>query len=129
MKLEAGKYYRTRDERKAYVAAVLSPFKHLDPDFLAIGWIEGSDSALARMWNPNTGAFITDDSCQADLVAEWKEPKIIKGWLNIYSENSVGDIVTGYIYPTLERARSVSNNSNVRAICEISCVEGDGLNN
>jgi hypothetical protein len=73
MQLEAGKFYRTRDGRKAYVAHLVNPF--LRRDFCIGGYIEDEGDELFT-WNKN-GRF-SDDRVgfehPSDLVAEWTDP-------------------------------------------------------
>jgi hypothetical protein len=64
MKLEANKYYRTRDGRKAYVAAIA--LEEIGTSYPVVGWIK-------------TGFFTWEiDGCagcgkEYDLIAEWTD--------------------------------------------------------
>jgi hypothetical protein len=72
LKLEAGKYYRTRDKRRAYVAAVGCPFGGAQECEQGIGWIEGSGE---HSWTTSGRFFGDKEEANADLVAEWREPR------------------------------------------------------
>jgi hypothetical protein len=73
MKIEAGKFYTTRDGRKAYVATDSNPFCASDPS-PCIGWVDGEEYVFS---NCNEGWTTTgryhDESRQSefDLVSEW----------------------------------------------------------
>jgi hypothetical protein len=71
MKIEAGKYYKTQDGRRAFVSC-LEPFTHLHP-VIYIGVIEGEPDTSYR-WDVN-GVFCCNGSCtELNLVSEWVEP-------------------------------------------------------
>lgn len=72
MKIEAGKYYRTRCGRKAYVDVIFSPnpFSGRKPQVPVRGYID----ALEYYWT-SSGRISEDYASHADLVAEWIEPK------------------------------------------------------
>jgi hypothetical protein len=63
MKIEAGKLYRTRDGRKAFVA-------RFGYDLSFSGLIEGN--LAADYWYPSGRSF-DEDEPHLDLVAEWDE--------------------------------------------------------
>ena len=69
IKLESGRYYTTRDERKAYVAG-LCPFEGVNEVVRAAGWIEGFDGMYA--WGL-TGRWSLGEERPYDLVAEWED--------------------------------------------------------
>ena len=73
MKIEAGKYYRTRDGRKAYVSAVIleNPFgsPRFECDYPCRGFIE--DSGYSS-WQLN-GKWAHENNDSTDLVAEWSD--------------------------------------------------------
>jgi hypothetical protein len=68
LKLEAGKYYRTRDGRKAYVAAVLVNPLGSSPCFPFAGFV---DSAECRWNERGTSAYCGQRG--VDLIAD--EPR------------------------------------------------------
>lgn len=70
LNIEAGKYYRTRGGRKAFVAAVSLP----DPSsgVRATHPVHGLIGGFSRNWTLD-GHY--RDSHGDDLVAEWKEPR------------------------------------------------------
>lgn len=71
--VEFGKYYRTREGHKAYVAATLPPFQGVDRIYQSLGWIDGFRSVFA--WTVDGKYALNDDEQDAyDLIAEWSEP-------------------------------------------------------
>lgn len=71
MKIEPGKLYKTRDERKAIIYAVYE--KQFEPIHGAI--------YFDNEWNSSTweqdGSFVCySNSHEADLISEWEEPKL-----------------------------------------------------
>lgn len=77
MKLEAGKFYRTRSGLKARVLCTDAPGD--DP---CIGYTEhdsGAPRAFAREWQTNGRYLKTVKECEFDLISEWiDEPKTKK---------------------------------------------------
>jgi hypothetical protein len=70
--LQAGKYYRTRDGRKAFVAAVVPPSPFGKHKFTNFGYIDDEDGVFT--WGA-AGHYNEDLSQGAyDLVAPWSEP-------------------------------------------------------
>lgn len=74
MILKAGCYYKTRDGRKAYVAAVGAPFAR-NITWAAIGWIV--DCGEVQCWSlaGEYEAPCRKMESQRDLVSEWREPR------------------------------------------------------
>ncbi|MGG7581717.1 hypothetical protein [Rhizobium sp. Nf11,1] len=118
--LEAGKYYRTRDGRKAFVSGT-NPFSE-GSHIRAIGVVYGNG---VQGWDLS-GAFSSLGGHGLDLVDEWVEPKRIKGWLNVYPENDESFDIVKY-HPTREQA-DVSALSTRIACIKIDVLEGEGLN-
>ena len=114
MKLEAGKYYKTRNGLKAYVEFIRqdNPFRDYIPEYPAIGFIE---SYGEQMWKTN-GEFNTSIENELDLISEWREPIKISGWVNLY------DTFTSMLYKTEEEANSVERQGR-RACIYVSGVE------
>jgi len=83
LKIEAGKYYRTRDGRKARIDCIIEPVMG-KLKYPCVGELEGWLSKTPPSWQLD-GSFDSVEREQ-DLVAEWKEPKRIKGWMNIYDQ-------------------------------------------
>ncbi|CUW85644.1 hypothetical protein N5C66_03725 [Rhizobium pusense] len=121
--LEAGKFYRTRDGRKAFVSGI-NPF----PDGSHIRAIGVVVDEGVQGWDLN-GAFTLELEHRLDLVAEWVEPKRIKGWVAIWAKGGDHSLVAccSHIYKTLEAAKA-DNFSNVACYAEIDVLEGHGLN-
>lgn len=77
LKLEQGKFYRTRDGRKAFVAAVIkpSPFSNSANGYPVVVYL---DHELFRRFYNLDGSLDSDGSPSClDLVAEWREPQQI----------------------------------------------------
>ena len=114
MKLEAGKYYKTRNGLKAYVEFIRqdSLFGDYLTKYPAMGFIE---SYGEQMWKTN-GEFNTSIENELDLISEWREPIKISGWVN------VSDIFTSGLYKTKEEADFCAGQSR-RACIYVSGVE------
>ncbi|MET4294738.1 hypothetical protein ABIB06_006571 [Bradyrhizobium sp. LB8.2] len=134
LKLEAGKYYRTRDGRKAFVGCVGNPFQQNQCEWDgAIGWVETNGGCQYRESWREDGRAAAATNHDLDLVAEWKEPKRIKGWVNVflltdkYGPN-LGESITRP-YATREEAdKDVDRWETPRFACiEIDVLEGQGL--
>jgi len=132
--LEAGKYYKTRDGRKAFVGALNqpSPFGNLKDMYPAAGYIEGEDSA--RSWMLNGELYNNAKAFEADLVAEWVEPKRIKGWVNIYAakmnpdDGDIQDVRVGQVVHNTRELAAKYQLGKLIACIEIDVLEGHGLN-
>lgn len=69
MKLEAGRWYRTRDGRKAFVG-----FNHsVRKSSQWVGYIDGQESLYSWSYS---GLYCSDIGSDFDLVAEWAKPKL-----------------------------------------------------
>ena len=69
MKLEAGKYYRTRDGQKAFIGAT-DPFGNAETHYKAVGFTDGGYCHWAI-----DGRFWSSKEDGLDIVSEWKEPR------------------------------------------------------
>ncbi len=67
MKIEAGKYYKTRDGRKARVYVTDAENR----DFPVHGFLSGEQ----LMWTLEGTFYVSLDPSVRDLVSEWVEPK------------------------------------------------------
>lgn len=124
--LEAGKYYRTRDGRKAYIVGQ-NPFDKDDADigFPFGGFVRGGNGDCLEWWRGDGRFEVREDAM--DLVAEWVEPKRIKGFIALkYTGNSFV-AVTSHVHGTLEEAMKMFK-GDTSAIVEIDILEGVGLN-
>lgn len=120
--LEAGKYYRTRDGRKAVVIGC-SPFASTNSNYRVAGFIE--DFSIGAAWK--TDGKWGDGLDNRDLVAEWVEPKRIKGWVNIRLVD--GRFNFGMLHATHgEALKLIDAREPVLACIEIDVLEGEGLN-
>lgn len=75
MKLEAGKWYKTRDGRKAFVG-FQNPFSKV-----WVGYIEGEP--LQRVWSPD-GKWNSPNEYCLDLISEWIDAPAVgsSAWAN-----------------------------------------------
>lgn len=118
--LEEGKYYRTRGGKKAFVAGT-NPFN--DEGMCAVvGFIDGKLGYVS--WD-RKGAWLSAPGDSFDLVAEWVEPKRIKGFLAI-GQRVTGDIKGTHAEAVQEFAK-YGDVSNIRAVIEVDVLEGHGL--
>lgn len=115
IKLEAGKYYRTHGGDKVFIAGK-SPFEKRPFEFC--GFVENQGT---QSWTAEGKFFTGKNSSAYDIVAEWKEPKRVKGWLAIgvgYADAKIED--------TREEALKAFGGDAVACI-EIDVLEGQGL--
>ena len=113
LKIEAGRYYKTRDGRKAFVMYVASnPFQDEQPHYF--GFVD--DMSLA--WNQKGFCGfdgVTPD--KHDLIAPWTEPRKFKLWV--------------YALPGIHHARGFCSKQgsewDERLIAIVEVTEGDGL--
>lgn len=122
--LEAGKYYRTRDGKKAFVAGK-NPFEDLEYPF--IGVLQ-SDASSSDSWAVD-GRYIVGEKSNDDLVAEWVEPKRVTGWIAMLVDGYTGDYPahTTHVFATRQEAVESFNGAPF-AVIEIDVLEGHGLN-
>ncbi|MBZ9674537.1 hypothetical protein [Mesorhizobium sp. ES1-1] len=125
LQLEAGKYYRTRDGRKAVVVG-LSPFEGTGETFVAAGYIETEPTVMT--WSMDGFFSPTRNNHHRDLVAEWVEPKRIKGFVALWDIGHGGSLIAGcsHVYLTLDAAKA-EGFCGVIAYVEIDVLEGQGL--
>lgn len=76
LRLKAGKFYRTRGGRKAYVDSIIgpNPFTKDTPDYPCAGYIEDNGLPNAMTWT-QSGKERKSRETPFDLVEEWVEPK------------------------------------------------------
>lgn len=107
MQIEVGKYYKTRDGRKAFIAAKL-PNPSDEP---YIGYAEYTHGQIVESWYED-GSYITDQSSGNDLIEEWKEPKSGVRYVNIYDNPDA----RSYIYLTRKEADNAAPNDRIARI-------------
>lgn len=121
MKLEVGKFYKTRDGGKAYVAGP-NPFT----DGAGYCWLGAIELFDTVHWT-NCGKFISFEESPHDLVAEWIDPsKTVKinGWVNIYP-----DFVSSHMHPDKAQADKWRVKECIACVeAEIEYTPGQGLN-
>jgi hypothetical protein len=95
MKIEAGKYYKTREGRKVFVShRCTNPFGLIgsEPDFPLEGYMSNGDRD--RLSWRDDGTYNYAGEHMNDILAEWKEPKVHKRWSYFY-RNGRGDVWSG----------------------------------
>ncbi len=127
LQLEAGKFYRTRDGKKAYVCGSLgaNPFTGQKKSCPVQGYIEGHGQTS---WTEQGGYVVGEDNGY-DLIAKWVEPKRIKGWIAI-GGSDFGTVQTSHCLETKTEACGVFEDDYRRkplACIEIDVLEGQGL--
>lgn len=86
MKIEAGKYYRTRDGRRAYVDSVrlpnpLAPKARYKP---VSGFLEGNDGSSTRWWSDGRWGPADSSPKGIDLISEWDAPDKTSAWVVVF---------------------------------------------
>jgi hypothetical protein len=103
LKIEVGKYYKTRGGYKAYVSGK-SPFKTSRP-FTVLYEISEYSTVAAE----NGSTLLADSkeiSCN-DLIAPWPEEKSVEVWVWLYNH---GAVIENYRAPTPYEREPVVNN-------------------
>lgn len=89
MKLEAGKYYRTRGGKKAYVASVENPFDKFD-EYPVLGLVDGDEEA--QTWDSDGSYYGTHSmSDPRDLITDWRDDATVRGFVLV---NAAGEVKT-----------------------------------
>lgn len=75
MKIEVGKYYKTRDGRRAFVAGhtLDNPFVKHAAKWRFIGYLSGEPDQY--VWGEGGEDFCDGNERPLDLVSEWREPR------------------------------------------------------
>lgn len=109
MKFEIGKFYKTRDGRKAeclYIPDGADDF----PMILRIN----------RECFPQTccvdGSYGRGIETEIDLISEWREPIKIEGWVNVYEDRF------GYVHKTRKEA-----DEQVGVWSRLACIKVSGV--
>ncbi|TPL94771.1 hypothetical protein [Mesorhizobium sp. B2-3-10] len=116
IKFQAGKLYRTRSGRKAFVAAV-DHFGEMKGRQVA-GFVENCG---AITWTLD-GRHVGGKESFGDLVAEWAEPRRVSGFLNVDANGIVRRFDT-----RAEADHPLARNSNRIACIQLDVLEGQGL--
>lgn len=97
--LEVGKVYRTVDGTKVtIIAKINSPLPY-------VGIFPFGEGEGVRQWHAD-GKYTVDGSTPSskDIISEWREPKRVSGWVNVY--HTSGSTHLGGIYDTESAARA-----------------------
>lgn len=107
MKIEVGKYYKTRDGRKAFVGGEINNLRYY-------GHIE----ERIREWD-NHGVLYGPGN-ELDLIEEWKEPKSGVTYMNVYQYHD-GEVWEGTVTSKKENverwAKEEEKLKNIRIAC------------
>ena len=120
MKIEAGKYYKTRGGSRAFIGAKKPEGFNGDYDFFGVveearseKWISGS------CWKANGRTVLANDD--HDIVGEWKETKRIKGWVSLKANpDHEGDYDAATLFTDKNRALEYCGNG--RLLVEVDAV-------
>ena len=107
MQLEVGKFYRTRDGRKVEILRIIK-----NPIYPVAGIIYGRDMAIwdsLVSWTLE-GIYNFKEEDGKDIVSEWREPIVFRGWVNIYPDGARS------IYETKERADYCANSDRIACV-------------
>lgn len=120
LKIEAGKYYQTRDGRKAFVTCVklCNPFAP-NGCYTVEGGIEGVGIAT---WMVD-GRYYRPELAGKDLVSEWAEPRQLTCAVYLV-QNYINNEVEAVLGP---RTDFVVGKYKILACKEIVLTEGDGM--
>jgi len=99
MKLEVGKFYKTRDGRKAEVVYIN---ESLAEQHQVVIYLEGSTCVSFCKID---GVYSAGYRCGKDLISEWKEPVRVCGWFNVYPGEDGFEL---YHFRTKEEAEKVA---------------------
>lgn len=88
LKIEQGKYYRTRDGRKAFVSCELapSPFDKKEYQHPFCGWIV--DNVFPTSWSRD-GKDNRSHTSNCDLIAEWREPVVMEVTAHLFAKDGI----------------------------------------
>jgi hypothetical protein len=118
MKIEAGKFYKTRDGRKAFVVSVdlPNPFGGNSTYTVSV-YIEGLSNRITV--TDRGRLYINTPDCAADLVAEWREPASEERVVYLVRLNN--GVVTTYTYPANEHG---PQNTEILGSTRVTVTEG-----
>ena len=118
--LEVGKTYLARSGAKYFICYQ----RQEKCSYPYVGYMSGA-AEVAETWDKE-GKCRRFAESENDLLAEFVEPKRVKGWLSIYPEHS-----QVYFHATKDQALHMGRNGNGRfvpvALIEIDVLEGAGL--
>ena len=118
MKIEVGKYYKTRSGHKAYVAYEYNSVNHFTHGGVVYGEQGAYDAPTS--WHPQGNHIKNSTGNDFDLIEEWKEPKSGVGYSNVWIKDDKPFIGT-IIYDTRKEADGQAN-SPAQCFDRIACV-------
>ena len=118
LKIEAGKCYRTRDGRKAYVV-------YAGPtDDTLKGLVQHEHGPILHCWYPEGCIAPPQGKQNHDLISEWKEPRKGEVWVNVYAYED--GTVAVYAHDSKEDADGCGGDRTA-LLGPIPWTEGEGL--
>lgn len=122
MKLEVGKFYKTRGGKRAHVMGIIYNTKS-PMNYPVMGYIDEELSYDTWTLEGNINRSATEE--KDDLIEEWREPIKIEGWINMYGGSSYyPDEAAPEFYRTKESADYHVKNHKHRVACiKVSGVE------
>lgn len=122
LQLEAGKFYRTRDGGKAYVCG-RHPFDKTPNHMPFFGFVEKEGQYTVFWWHLDGTAG--ESVPHSTLVAEWVEPKRIKGW--VATDGMFCSQISKTKLEAVKEFRRAYLGGDIIACIEIDVLEGQGL--
>jgi hypothetical protein len=124
LEIVAGRYYKTRDGRKAFVVSVdlPNPFGGNSTYTVSV-YIEGLSNRITV--TDRGRLYINTPDCAADLVAEWREPRTRNVWVAMY-ENPCGNPSVSFDENKCRLVDWVKHHFKLLALREITITEGEG---
>jgi hypothetical protein len=124
MKLEVGKFYRTRDGRK--IEILREADLYYGHRFVALMTPRETGKGLIVTSYAEDGTYsvlAAKDPSSCDIVAEWREPAKVCGWINFYQDGAGG----GTVYSSRDEAdRAATVTSAFSKYPRIACIYVSG---
>lgn len=127
MEITAGSYYKTRDGRKAFVAAIVPPAPDgTKPTFTVRGYINRSGNGSnwdAVCWREDGSYYRNTAGVSEDLVEPWREPRTKEVWVGLYECR--GRVGASWTYNTEDEARAATDPYPLIALKRVTLTEGE----
>ena len=124
LKIEAGKYYKTRDGRKAFVGGIVygSPFREAEQPWV-VCYLDTHDGK----WNFNLKGEAQGLGCRhMDLIEEWKEP-VSKVVTVVMRRSQTGTYTYFEVYESEPNAKVAIAHPNTLGSCQVRAIEGQHI--
>jgi hypothetical protein len=120
IKLEVGKFYRQRDGEKCQVIGIDTWSGNLAKGEYLVLWPCGT---IDRLYEGGKYQIGREDP--ADIVAEWREPVTLNGWINIYPDQIRGVYESRHAADKFNRSITAKLGYDYRTACVyVSGTEG-----